>query len=72
MARASSSVPVARIRFSDVLLELRHEVAEGDAVAIMEAMKMEMRVVAPKGGRIRIHGEAGRPVTAGEKIAVIE
>ena len=47
-------------------------VAEGDAVAIMEAMKMEMRVVAPKGGRIRIHGEAGRPVTAGEKIAVIE
>jgi acetyl-CoA/propionyl-CoA carboxylase biotin carboxyl carrier protein len=54
------------------LVEEGATVAEGDPVAIMEAMKMEMHVVAPKGGRIRIHGEAGRPVTAGEMIAVIE
>jgi acetyl-CoA/propionyl-CoA carboxylase, biotin carboxylase, biotin carboxyl carrier protein len=47
-------------------------VAEGDAVAIMEAMKMEMRIVAPKSGRIHIHGVSGSPVLAGEKIADIE
>ncbi|WP_321811820.1 MULTISPECIES: acetyl/propionyl/methylcrotonyl-CoA carboxylase subunit alpha [unclassified Burkholderia] len=54
------------------LVEEGATVAEGDGVAIMEAMKMEMRVVAPKGGRIRIQGESGRAVAAGEKIAVIE
>jgi acetyl-CoA/propionyl-CoA carboxylase biotin carboxyl carrier protein len=54
------------------LVEEGAMVVEGDAIAIMEAMKMEMRVVAPKSGRIRIHGEAGSPVTSGEKIAIIE
>lgn len=28
------------------------EVAEGEAVALVEAMKMETRIVAPKAGRI--------------------
>jgi acetyl-CoA/propionyl-CoA carboxylase, biotin carboxylase, biotin carboxyl carrier protein len=47
-------------------------VAEGDGVAIMEAMKMEMRIVAPKSGRIQIHSVSGSPVSAGEEIAAIE
>ncbi|RQM47171.1 ATP-grasp domain-containing protein [Paraburkholderia bannensis] len=54
------------------LVEDGATVAEGDGVAIMEAMKMEMRIVAPKSGRIRIQSMSGSPVTTGEKVAVIE
>jgi acetyl-CoA/propionyl-CoA carboxylase, biotin carboxylase, biotin carboxyl carrier protein len=54
------------------LVEDGASVAEGDGIAVMEAMKMEMRVVAPKAGRIRIHRPSGSAVSAGEKLAVIE
>jgi acetyl-CoA/propionyl-CoA carboxylase, biotin carboxylase, biotin carboxyl carrier protein len=54
------------------LVEDGASVAEGDGIAVMEAMKMEMRIVAPKAGRIQIHRTSGSAVSAGEKIAAIE
>ncbi len=46
-------------------------VAEGDPVALLEAMKMETRVVAPKGGRITLRNEPGASVSSGDVLAVI-
>jgi acetyl-CoA/propionyl-CoA carboxylase, biotin carboxylase, biotin carboxyl carrier protein len=54
------------------LVEDGATVVEGDGVAIMEAMKMEMRIVAPKSGRIQIHRMSGSPLSAGEEIAAID
>jgi acetyl-CoA/propionyl-CoA carboxylase biotin carboxyl carrier protein len=54
------------------LVEDGAEVAEGNAVALIEAMKMETRVTAPKAGRIRIAVEAGSTVALGARLAVIE
>ncbi|MFC3073695.1 acetyl/propionyl/methylcrotonyl-CoA carboxylase subunit alpha [Shinella pollutisoli] len=48
------------------------EVAKGEAVALIEAMKMETRVLAPKAGRLRIAAEAGRTVALGAELAVVE
>ncbi|AFL50366.1 acetyl-CoA/propionyl-CoA carboxylase biotin carboxyl carrier protein [Sinorhizobium fredii] len=47
------------------------EVAEGDAVAVIEAMKMETRILAPKTGRIRVKAEAGSVVSLGAELATI-
>ncbi|WVT77857.1 biotin carboxylase N-terminal domain-containing protein (plasmid) [Sinorhizobium chiapasense] len=47
------------------------EVAEGDAVAVIEAMKMETRILAPKAGRIRIKAEAGAVVSLAAELATI-
>ncbi len=47
------------------------QVAAGDAVALIEAMKMETRIPAPKAGRIRIEAEAGTTVGLGAKLATI-
>ncbi|APG95279.1 acetyl/propionyl/methylcrotonyl-CoA carboxylase subunit alpha [Sinorhizobium americanum] len=47
------------------------EVAEGDAVAVIEAMKMETRILAPKAGRIRIKTEAGAVVSLGAELATV-
>ncbi len=46
--------------------------AEGDAVALIEAMKMETRIVAPKAGTIRIKAEAGAAIALGATLAVID
>lgn len=54
------------------LVEDGAAVAEGEIVAIMEAMKMETRLAAPKAGRIHIKAEAGLPVSGGATIATIE
>ncbi|MBP0578035.1 ATP-grasp domain-containing protein [Labrys sp. LIt4] len=48
------------------------EVAEGDVVAVMEAMKMEMQVKAHRPGRLAQEIEAGVTVTAGMVMARIE
>ncbi|MBN9235782.1 acetyl/propionyl-CoA carboxylase subuit alpha [Mesorhizobium hungaricum] len=53
------------------LVEDEAEVAEGDVVAVMEAMKMETRVVAPKSGRISLRVEAGTSVGLGAELAAI-
>lgn len=48
------------------------QVAEGDAVAVIEAMKMETRVLAPKAGRICIKVSPGAVVALGAELATIE
>ena len=53
------------------LVEDGAEVQEGDGVALVEAMKMETRVVAKVSGRIEIKVSAGSPVGLEQEIAVI-
>ena len=48
-------------------------VEEDDVVIVMEAMKMEIPVVAPADGTVKtIHVEVGQSVEAGEDLAEIE
>jgi len=47
------------------------EVAQGTVIAVMEAMKMEMQVVAHRAGRIAMSAAAGAYVAAGVAIATI-
>ncbi|MCP8894865.1 ATP-grasp domain-containing protein [Shinella daejeonensis] len=54
------------------LVEDGATVKEDDTVALIEAMKMESRILAPKAGRIRIRTEAGKAVTLGAELAIIE
>ena len=48
------------------------EVAEGDVIAVMEAMKMETPVAAPISGRLRRIAEAGSIQPLGAIVARIE
>ncbi|MBY4896122.1 biotin carboxylase N-terminal domain-containing protein [Cupriavidus sp. AU9028] len=48
------------------------EVKEGDLVAVMEAMKMEMQVLAHRSGRVSWQAEAGSMLAAGARLASIE
>lgn len=54
------------------LVEDGGTVAEGEAVALIEAMKMETRVLAPKAGRILIKAELGKSVVLGALLATIK
>lgn len=47
-------------------------VAEGDLVAVMEAMKMETQVLAPKAGRLRLRVKEGDYLQAGDVLMVFE
>ena len=48
-------------------------VEEDDVIIVMEAMKMEIPVVAPSGGTVKaINVEIGQSVEAGEELAEIE
>jgi acetyl-CoA/propionyl-CoA carboxylase biotin carboxyl carrier protein len=47
-------------------------VAEGELLAVMEAMKMEMQVCAHRAGRIRFQAEPGSTVAVGAGLARIE
>ena len=47
------------------------EVKEGDVIAVMEAMKMEMQVSAHKAGRISLAAQAGTAQALGAVIAHI-
>jgi len=47
------------------------EVAAGSVIAVMEAMKMEMQVMAHRAGRIAISALAGTYVAAGKAIATV-
>lgn len=53
------------------LIEDGATVASGQAVALIEAMKMETRILAPKAGVIHIETGAGAPIGLGEKLASI-
>ena len=46
-------------------------VAQGETIATMEAMKMEMQVTAHRAGRIALKAERGAHVAAGVVIATI-
>ncbi|MCT7664815.1 acetyl/propionyl/methylcrotonyl-CoA carboxylase subunit alpha [Shinella kummerowiae] len=47
-------------------------VAEGELVAVMEAMKMETQVLAPKTGRLRLRVKEGEYLQAGDTLMVFE
>ena len=47
-------------------------VAEGEAVAVMEAMKMETQVFAPRAGRVRLRARPGDYLNAGDMLLVYE
>ncbi|EJC83569.1 acetyl/propionyl-CoA carboxylase, alpha subunit [Rhizobium leguminosarum bv. trifolii WSM2297] len=48
------------------------DVAAGDLIAIMEAMKMETQVTAPRAGKIKITAEPGAYLQAGAEVARFE
>jgi urea carboxylase len=55
-----------------VLVEEGEEVVEGQTVAIVESMKMEIAVTAPVGGVVaRVNCKSGAPVQAGQALMVI-
>ncbi len=57
----------------NVLVKVGDKVAEDDQIATLEAMKMEMPIVAPKGGVIKeIMVAAGQEVDADTVLATIE
>jgi acetyl-CoA/propionyl-CoA carboxylase biotin carboxyl carrier protein len=47
-------------------------VSEGDLVAVMEAMKMETQVTAPKSGKVRLRVKEGDYLQAGDVVIVFE
>ncbi|EGE61582.1 acetyl-CoA carboxylase alpha chain / propionyl-CoA carboxylase alpha chain [Rhizobium etli CNPAF512] len=53
------------------LVENGAQVEKGDPVAVIEAMKMETRINAPKSGQIEIGVEKGSVVSFGAKLAAI-
>jgi biotin carboxyl carrier protein len=47
-------------------------IAEGDRICILEALKMELPIVAPVGGTVKtLHVTVGQTVEAGDPLAVI-
>ena len=47
------------------------EVQQGDVIAVMEAMKMEMQVTAHRAGRITLQAQAGSYQNAGAALVNI-
>ncbi len=48
-------------------------VTEGDRICVMEALKMELPIVAPVGGTFKtLHISPGQTVEAGDPLVVIE
>ena len=53
--------------------EVGQEIEEGDTVAILESMKMEMPVEAEDDGTVKeIRCKEGQPVSEGETLVVLE
>jgi biotin carboxyl carrier protein len=60
-------------RIARVLVALGDEVTEGQGLVVVEAMKMENEIGAPRAGRVAaVHVEAGRAVEAGTTLVVLE
>jgi biotin carboxyl carrier protein len=56
-----------------VLAEVGTPIAKGDRILMMEALKMELPIVAPVGGTLKaLSVSAGQTVEAGDPLAVIE
>jgi biotin carboxyl carrier protein len=72
MGQTNVTVPMVG-KVVNVLVNPGDAVAEDDELAVFEAMKMEMPIVAPVAGKIaEIKVEAGQRVEAETVIAVIE
>ncbi|MBI2161264.1 MAG: acetyl-CoA carboxylase biotin carboxyl carrier protein subunit [Candidatus Rokubacteria bacterium] len=55
-----------------VYVEAGTPVAEGDRICIVEALKMELPIVAPVGGTVKaLNISPGKTVEAGDPLAVI-
>ncbi len=55
-----------------VLAQVGQQVAEGDVLAIIESMKMEIPVEAPRAGQVRaIKVAEGEPVAEGAVVVVL-
>ena len=56
-----------------VLAQEGKPLSEGDRICILEALKMELPIVAPVGGTVKaLHISPGQSVEAGDPLAVIE
>lgn len=56
-----------------VLVQPGDEVSAGQTLIIVEAMKMELAIVAPQAGRVtRIACQTGRPVSPGDNLLWLE
>ena len=56
-----------------VYAEAGKPVTEGDRICVLEALKMELPIVAPVGGTVTaLHVSPGQTVEAGDPLAVIE
>ncbi|MEY8654461.1 ATP-binding protein [Brachybacterium paraconglomeratum] len=55
-----------------VLVADGDRVQEGQAVLVVEAMKMEHTLHAPSSGTVRLHVSAGQRVTRGQELALVE
>lgn len=72
---ASSTALVAPLQGTvfKVLVEPGAEVAEGDLICVIEAMKMENEIAAHRAGKVTsLNIEVGAAVTSGDTLAVIE
>ncbi len=69
-ANVTSVMPGKVVR---VLVSPGDEVTAGQGLVVVEAMKMENEIAAPKPGKVAsVHVEPGRPVEAGATLVVIE
>ncbi len=60
-------------QITQVLVQLDEQVASGQPLMILEAMKMENEIRAPRSGRVKLlNAEPGRRVTLSELLAEIE
>jgi biotin carboxyl carrier protein len=60
-------------RVVKVLVQEGDEVAEGQGIIVLEAMKMENEVTAPRAGAVKgLHVQEGQALETGSPIAVIE
>ena len=55
-----------------VLVADGERVEEGQAVLVVEAMKMEHTLHAPSAGTVRLHVSVGQRVTRGQELALVE
>jgi biotin carboxyl carrier protein len=62
-----------RARIIRVHVQNGNPVKEGDRICDIEALKLEIPIVAPVGGTVKaVHVSAGQNVEGGEPLAVIE
>ena len=56
-----------------VYAEVGKPIADGDRICVLEALKMELPIVAPVSGTVKsLNVTAGQAVEAGDTLAVIE